>query len=79
MEIFDNVNKTVKDDLTVTIEKGSKLRIAAACFSLYAYQVLKKQLEQGGQSQMDKLEMKTPNLADENFATLARLFPNAVT
>jgi hypothetical protein len=23
MEIFDNVNKTVKDDLTVTIEEGS--------------------------------------------------------
>jgi adenine-specific DNA-methyltransferase len=28
---------------------------------------------------MDKLEMKTPNLADENFAALAKLFPNAVT
>jgi adenine-specific DNA-methyltransferase len=28
---------------------------------------------------MDKLEMKTPNLADDNFATLAELFPNAVT
>jgi adenine-specific DNA-methyltransferase len=27
---------------------------------------------------MDKLEMKTPNLADENFATLAKLFPNTV-
>jgi hypothetical protein len=45
MEIFDNVNKTVKDDLTVTIEKGSKLSIAAACFSMYAYRALKKQLD----------------------------------
>ncbi|GHU38706.1 hypothetical protein FACS1894190_00890 [Spirochaetia bacterium] len=45
MEIFDNINKTVKDDLMMTIEKGSKLRIAAACFSIYAYQVLKKQLD----------------------------------
>jgi hypothetical protein len=45
MEIFDNINKTVKDDLTVTIEKGSKLSIAAACFSIYAYQALKKQLD----------------------------------
>jgi adenine-specific DNA-methyltransferase len=28
---------------------------------------------------MDKLEMKTPSLADANFAALAALFPNAVT
>jgi adenine-specific DNA-methyltransferase len=28
---------------------------------------------------MDKLEMKTPNLANENFAALAKMFPNAVT
>jgi SNF2 family DNA or RNA helicase len=45
MEIFDNINKTVNDDLAVTIEKGSRLSIAAACFSIYAYQVLKKQLD----------------------------------
>jgi hypothetical protein len=30
MEIFDNVNRTVKDDLAVTIEKGGKLFIAVA-------------------------------------------------
>ena len=45
MQVFDNINKTVKDDLTVTIEKGCKLSIAAACFSIYAYQALKKQLD----------------------------------
>ena len=28
---------------------------------------------------MDKLQMHTPNLADENFCKLAALFPNAVT
>ncbi len=28
---------------------------------------------------MDKLKMKTPNLADRNFAALAAMFPNAVT
>jgi SNF2 family DNA or RNA helicase len=42
---LDNVNKTVRDDLTVTIKKGDKLSIAAACFSIFAYQELKKQLE----------------------------------
>ena len=45
MRVFDNINKTVKDDLTVTVTKGGKLSIAAACFSIYAYQALKKQLE----------------------------------
>jgi len=29
MQVFDNINKTVRDDLAVTIEKGSKLSIAA--------------------------------------------------
>ena len=29
-EMFDNVSKTVKDDLTITIKKGDKLSVAAA-------------------------------------------------
>ena len=44
-EMFDNVSRTVRDDLTVTIKKGDKLSVAAACFSIYAYQALKKQLD----------------------------------
>ncbi|GHV13616.1 helicase [Clostridia bacterium] len=44
-EMLDNVSRTVKDDLAVTIGKGDKLSIAAACFSIYAYQALKKQLD----------------------------------
>lgn len=45
MKIIDNINSTVKNDLQENIHKGSKLSIAAACFSIYAYQELKKQLE----------------------------------
>lgn len=45
LEIFDNVNNIVKEDLEKTIQKGSSLSIAAACFSIYAYKELKKQLE----------------------------------
>ena len=45
MQLLDNVNKTVKDDLAVTISKGDKISIAAACFSMYAYEALKKQLD----------------------------------
>ncbi|HJB36866.1 MAG TPA: hypothetical protein H9942_02210 [Candidatus Acutalibacter ornithocaccae] len=44
MQIIDNVNLTVKAELHNNIHKGSKLSIAAACFSIYAYQELKKQL-----------------------------------
>lgn len=41
MQMIDNISKTVKDDLQSEIHKGSKLSIAAACFSIYAYQELK--------------------------------------
>lgn len=46
MKIFDNVHDIVRDDLAVTIKKGSRVSIAAACFSMYAFEELKKQLEQ---------------------------------
>ncbi len=45
MEIIDNVSKTLRDDLSVELKKGSKLSIAAACFSIYAFQELKKELK----------------------------------
>ena len=46
MKIFDNVTDIVRDDLQQTIKRGSKVSIAAACFSIYAYRELKTQLEQ---------------------------------
>lgn len=45
MDIFNNTTKVVKDDLTKKIKTGSKVAIAAASFSLYAYQALKDELE----------------------------------
>ena len=45
MKIFDNITEIVRDDMAHTIKKGSKISIAVACFSMYAYSVLKKQLE----------------------------------
>lgn len=45
MQIIDNINKTVKDDLKAGIHKGSKMSVAAACFSIYAYQELKNSLK----------------------------------
>lgn len=45
MKIIDNINRTVCDDLKENIKRGSKISIAAACFSMYAYEELKKQLK----------------------------------
>lgn len=45
MEAFNNMTKVVKDDLTKKIKTGSKVSIAAACFSIYAYQALKSELD----------------------------------
>jgi len=42
---LDNINNTLKDDLAITLNKDSKVAIAAAYFSIYAYQELKKELE----------------------------------
>ena len=45
MEFIDNIRNTLKDDLKAEIENGSKLSIAAACFTIYAYQELKEELD----------------------------------
>lgn len=45
MKVINNVDETLKEDLEREIKKGSKLSIAAASFSIYAYDQLKKELE----------------------------------
>ncbi len=45
MELIDNTLKTLRDDMAGEIKKGSKLSIAAACFSIYAFQELKEKLQ----------------------------------
>ena len=44
MKFLDNINSTVRDDLSETLQEHSKVSIAAACFSIYAFQELKKEL-----------------------------------
>ena len=46
MKIFDNITEIVRDDLRKTIKKNGRVSVAAACFSMYAYQELKQQLDQ---------------------------------
>ena len=45
MEIIDNINHLLGDNLKRTIAPKSKLKIAASCFSIYAFEALKKELE----------------------------------
>ncbi|MCT7653690.1 hypothetical protein MBH78_00480 [Oceanimonas sp. NS1] len=44
MNIIDNINHLLGDELKGTITPGSRLKIAASCFSIYAYEALKKEL-----------------------------------
>jgi hypothetical protein len=45
MEIIDNINRLLGDDLKKSIRAGAKVRIAASCFSIYAFEALKSELE----------------------------------
>jgi len=45
MELINNIGKTLRDDLMQQIKAGSRLSIAASCFSIYAFQELKETLK----------------------------------
>ena len=45
MEVIDNLNHLLGENLKQAITPGSKLKIAASCFSIYAFEALKKELE----------------------------------
>jgi SNF2 family DNA or RNA helicase len=45
MEIIDNINQLLGDNLKQTLQRGSKLKIAASCFSIYAFEALRHELE----------------------------------
>lgn len=61
-DLINNTSKLLGDDLKKEIRSGSKLRIAASCFSIYAFNALKSELEQ-----IDELKFlfTTPTLIDE--------------
>lgn len=45
MELIDNINRLLGDDLRQTLQPGARLKIAASCFSMYAFEALKTELE----------------------------------
>ena len=44
MKIIDNISHLLGDDIKNTIKPGAKLKIAASCFSIYAYDALRTEL-----------------------------------
>ncbi|MEH6727404.1 MAG: helicase-related protein, partial [Hyphomicrobiales bacterium] len=51
MKIIDNTSQLLGDDLKETVSRGSRLKIAASCFSIYAFEALKAEL-----SKVDSLQ-----------------------
>ena len=45
IKVIDNVSERVVDDLKSKLSKGSRVSIAAASFSIYAFEALKEELE----------------------------------
>ena len=45
MELIDNISRLLGDDLKQTIKPGARLKVAASCFSMYAFEALKAELE----------------------------------
>ena len=46
MKLIDNVNETLQEDLKKELNKGTKISIVAASFSIYAFRELAKELGQ---------------------------------
>lgn len=51
MKIIDNTSQLLGDDLKETMPRGSRIKIAASCFSIYAFEALKAEL-----SKVDSLQ-----------------------
>jgi hypothetical protein len=52
MELIDNINRLLGDDLKATLKPGRGLKVAASCFSMYAFEALKEELEKVDELQL---------------------------
>ena len=71
MKLIDTLSEKLVDDLRVTMQRDSRVSIAAACFSVYAYEELKAQLEN-----IDELRFlfTSPTFLQEKTAKARREF-----
>ena len=65
MKIIDNINSLMGNDLKESIDIGTRLKIAASCFSIYVYEALKSEF-----SKIESLEF---------IFTAPTFLPNEVT
>ena len=61
MKIINNITEKLSDELKQDLRAGSRLSIAAACFSVYAFEELKTQLLQ--------IDVRQPVPADDHLRT----------
>ena len=45
MDLIDNINRLLGDDLKQALKPGARMKVAASCFSMYAFEALKAELE----------------------------------
>jgi hypothetical protein len=45
MDLIDNINRLLGDDIKQSLKPGARLKVAASCFSIYAFEALKTELE----------------------------------
>jgi len=75
VQIIDNVSQLLGDDLKATMVRGSRLRVAASCFSIFAFEALKAEL-----SKVDSLQFVftspsfIPNEVTDRFSKERREF-----
>jgi superfamily II DNA or RNA helicase len=71
VKLIDNVNTRLGDDLKTSIKRGSKMSIAAASFSIYAFEALQKELER-----VDELRFvfSSPTFIEESLKKQTALF-----
>lgn len=71
MKLIDNINSRLVDDLKDTVNKKSKLSIAASSFSIYAFEALKKEL-----LKIDELRFifTSPTFIKEKLQKISREF-----
>jgi SNF2 family DNA or RNA helicase len=71
MKLIDNVTTRLGDDLKEVVKKGSRISIAAASFSIYAYEALKQEF---GRIEKLRFIFTSPTFIEENFQKETRLF-----
>jgi hypothetical protein len=45
MKIIDNISHLLGDDIKASVDRGDRLKVAASCFSIFAFEALKAELQ----------------------------------